>query len=137
VFAKHVDHNVKIEDLMHKNADVPGDAEVEAEFEIFQAGDANQKKQANLALNQGDEALVVRYEFYKYLGAVSAEGEALCGGKGVAEAPVNCGGLGDYVGAQIAGFNAVQPPVPEPKTTAMLLAGLGAMGLLAKRRRIR
>ena len=32
-------------------------------------------------------------------------------------------------------FDAVAVPVPEPETYAMLLAGLGALGLMAKRRR--
>jgi len=141
VFAKHVGHNVKLDDLLKGNADVPNDQEVEAEFEIFQAGDKNAQKFANLAVNKGDAALVLRYEFYKYIGDFTAQGEALCGGgKGGGKGgggitPDACGGLGDFVGAQMAGFNVVQPPVPEPGTTAMMLAGLGVMGLLARRRR--
>ena len=143
VFAKHVDHNVELNNLLEHNADVPKDAEVEAEFEIFQAGDINnngngKKAFADLALNPADAALVLRFEFYKYLGNLSAEGEALCGGKagGGPALPANCGGLGDYVGAQIAGFNAVQPPlaVPEPGSYAMLLAGMGVLGWVARRR---
>ncbi len=51
---KHVDHNVKLDDLVKHHADVPGDAEVEVEFEIFQAGDLNGKKDAALVLNPGD-----------------------------------------------------------------------------------
>ena len=31
-------------------------------------------------------------------------------------------------------FDAVAMPVPEPETFAMLLAGLGALGLMARRR---
>lgn len=149
-YSKHLDHNVKLEDLMHGNADVPGDAEVEVEFELFQAGDVggngNGKKQLNLGLAPADAGLVLRYEFYKYLGDVSADGEALCGRQGRGRGgnggggatPADCGGLGDYVGAQMAGFNAIQPPlaaaVPEPQSYAMMLAGLGLMGWLMRRR---
>ena len=41
--------------------------------------------------------------------------------------------VGDYVGEQIAGFNAVQA-VPEPTTYAMLLGGLALIGLCQRRR---
>nr|WP_316642353.1 PEP-CTERM sorting domain-containing protein [uncultured Roseateles sp.] len=143
VYAKHVDHNVKLEDLMKGHADVPGAAEVEVEYEIFQAGDANGNKLLDLALNPADEALVLRYEFYKYLGDLGANGEALCGGggkghgKGGGIGPADCGGLGDYVGAQMAALNAVQPAlaVPEPETYALLLAGLGFIGLRVRQTR--
>jgi hypothetical protein len=146
VFAKHVDHNVKLDDLMKGHADVPKDAEVEVEFEIFQAGDKNGNKLNNLALNPGDAGLVLRYEFYKYQGDLSAAGEALCGagnggggkGGGGGSSPADCGGLGDYVGAQMAAFNAVQPAlaaVPEPQTWALMLAGLASVGWLTRRRR--
>jgi hypothetical protein len=138
-----VGHNVKLDDLLKGNADVPNDQQVEAEFEIFQAGDKNAQKFANLVVNKGDAVLVLRYEFYKYIGDFTAQGEALCGGNaggkggggGGGITPDACGGLGDFVGAQMAGFNVVQPPVPEPGTTAMMLAGLGVMGLLVRVRR--
>lgn len=137
-YSHHLDHNVALENLMQGNADVPNNAEVETEFEVFQAGDVNQGKVAKLALNPGDAALVLRYEFYKYVGPLSAEGEASCGGHGGGETPAACGGLGDYVGAQMAGFNAAQPAaaVPEPQTFAMLLAGLGVLGAVVRRRRL-
>lgn len=139
VFVNHVDHDVRVEDLMKGNAVVPNDQQVEAEWEIFQAGDKNAQKFANLLVEKGDAALVLRYEFYKYQGDLSAAGEALCGGKGGKGGggggggitPDACGGLGAYVGAQMAGFNVVEPPlpaVPEPQSYAMLAAGLGLIG---------
>ncbi len=144
VFANHVNHNVKVEDLLKGNAVVPGDDQVEAEYDVFQAGDINHngngKKFANLVLNPADAALVLRYEFYKYQGPLKALGEVNCGGGkggvgGGVITPADCGGLGDFVGAQMAGFNAVQiAAVPEPETYALLLAGLALIGAVARRR---
>lgn len=140
VFANHLDHDVQINDLVHGNANVPADAQVETEWEIFQAGDKNERKINALVLGAADAALVVRYEFYRYAGPLDAFGEALCGGgghgNGHGPTPQDCGGLGDYVGAQIAGFNAVQPPVPEPGTWALLGAGLATLAFARRARRI-
>ncbi len=109
---------------------------MEVEFEIFQAGDVKGKRDAALALNPGDAALVVRYEFYRYVGALTPEGEADCGAHGGDESPAACGGLGDYVGAQIAGFNAVEPlvAVPEPGQSTRLALGLVGLAIGWRRR---
>jgi hypothetical protein len=141
IFAKHLDHGVELDHLMQGHADVPGEAEVEAEFATFQAGGENEVSKALLNLDANDQALVLRFEFYRYIGALKADGSVDCSGKGGNRAgPESCGGLGGYVGAQMAGFNLVQDPlpagvlppvavVPEPGTWALWLGGLGALAL--------
>ncbi|EHR72348.1 PEP-CTERM putative exosortase interaction domain-containing protein [Burkholderiales bacterium JOSHI_001] len=140
IFVQHVDHNVEVQNLMHGHPDVPDDNELETEFAIFQAGDNEgdlSRKINRFSLNPGDAALVLRYEFYRYIGPLKNDGSIDCSGKNNAPHGVDdCGGLGDYVGAQMAGFNVVQPelaPVPEPHTWALLLAGMGLVGLRTRR----
>ncbi len=56
------------------------------------------------------------------------------GGKGTAFPPTFTGEGGNgFFGPNL--FIAAAPPVPEPKTYAMLMAGLGLLGLIARRRR--
>lgn len=141
IFKQHNDHEVKLEDLMKGHPDVPDDQEVEIEWEIFQSGDKNGNKLLGIDLAADDRNVVLRYDFYRYQGELSADGEAICGKQnrgGDGATPEACGGLGAYVGAQMAGFNAVQPPlappVPEPAGWALMLGGLGLAGWLRRRR---
>lgn len=103
--------------------------ETEIEWQVLQPGFVDEvSKSINM---KGDPSVAIRFEFYKYKG--SFDGEGLVDPK-LAETPhgntLNAY-VGDYVGEQIAGFNAVQA-VPEPAEYAMLIGGLG---LLATRRR--
>ncbi|MBI5789952.1 MAG: PEP-CTERM sorting domain-containing protein [Rhodocyclales bacterium] len=43
----------------------------------------------------------------------------------------------DYVGLDNVSVQAVAAPVPEPETYALMLAGLGLMGFVARRRKQR
>ena len=91
-----------------------------------------------------------RYEFYKYTGPfnVDGSGEVRCDGSDplafghACDTPFGDGqvadinDLGNFVGAQIAGFNADQAgAVPEPQAGALMLAGLVGIGSLVRRRR--
>ena len=154
-------HEVELNNLLRHNNDVEA-AEVEVEWDVFQARfdgqGINEDKVAQFVLGANDKAVIRRYEFYKYTGLFdpSGDGEVMCDGGGAAlghacDNPFGDGtpagggvnDLGNFVGAQIAAFNAVQAPVqvpapvPEPETYTMLLAGLGlvfGIGRRTKRR---
>lgn len=105
--------------------------EVEIEWQVLQPGFVDEVSKA-IQLN-GDPALAIRFEFFKYLGRFDDEGlvdplrEQIPVGNTLNE------WVGDYVGEQVAGFNAVQAAVPEPTSLAMMLGGIAA--LLWRRRR--
>jgi hypothetical protein len=104
--------------------------ETEIEWQVLQPGKVDEVSKA-INLN-GDPALAVRFEFYKYLGTFDGEGLV---DPSVAETPVGNtlnASVGDYVGEQIAGFNAVQA-VPEPATGALMAGGLAALAWLRRR----
>ena len=105
--------------------------ETEIEWQVLQPGYVDEVSKAVGA--NGDPSVVIRFEFYKYLGTF--DGEGLADPKG-SETPKGNGlnaSVGNYVGEQIAGFNAVQA-VPEPQTWALMLAGVALLGSLARRR---
>ena len=78
-----------------------------------------------------DKTIIRRYEFYKYVGAFNADGSGEVDCNGLCETdPLGQRVVGSCVGAQIAGFNAVQA-VPEPQTWALMLADT----LMVRRRR--
>ena len=143
-------HEVELNNLLRHNGDVEA-AEVEVEWEVFQArfdGHGNNaNKMAEFALGVNDKAVIRRYEFYKYTGLFdpNGEGEVMCDGAGAlghaCDNPLGDGtvaginDLGNFKGAQIAAFNAPAAAVPEPATYAMLLAGMGLVFGIARRRR--
>ena len=152
-FKTSVNHDVELNNLLRHDADVEA-AQIEIEWEVFQArlnGQGhNENKVAEFVLGANDKAAIRRYEFYKYTGPFdpNGEGEVLCDGANplafghVCDNPfgdgkvANINDLGNFVGAQIAAFNAVQAAVPEPGTYAMWLLGLGLVGGFVRRRAI-
>jgi len=122
---------VELKDLISDDPDDPDDKnwsngepdEVEVEWQILQTefsnpdGANNDLAGGNEALPDGDEVVTRRYEFYKYTGPLDPESnEAGCDNypqisdpddpKYKAECdPGTVTVLGDYIGAQMAGFN--------------------------------
>jgi hypothetical protein len=132
VTTSHNNQLVELKDLVSDDPDNPNDEnwrngepdEVEVEWRILQtefnnpAGKNNDLAGAKEDLPHGDEVITRRYEFYKYAGPLDPESnEATCDNypqisdpgnpKYKAECdPATVTILGDYIGAQMAGFNA-------------------------------
>jgi hypothetical protein len=118
----HNNEPVELRDLVSDDPDDPNDTnwtngepdEVETEWHILQTEFANpgagndELAGDNDELPNGDEVVTRRYEFYKYAGPYDEEThEALCDSYPdplpAPECEVEL--LGDYIGAQMAGFN--------------------------------
>lgn len=131
--------NVGLNDLMgghhaFQNDDVAAlddMPETEIEWQVLQPGKVDEvSKSLDL---KGDPSVVVRYQFFKYLGNFDDEGLVDPTAEQKPIGNVLNDSVGSYVGEQIAGFNAVQA-VPEPETLALMLAGLASIGLHRLRR---
>jgi hypothetical protein len=127
----HNNARVELKDLVSDDPDDPNDRswtngepdEVEVEWQILQTefkkanGANNELEGGREDLAEGDEVVTRRYEFYKYTGPLDPESnEAKCDKYPPVSDPFNpeykgeCDPavvtiLGDYVGAQMAGFN--------------------------------
>jgi hypothetical protein len=135
----HNNREVKLRDLVSDDPEDPNDPnwrngepdEVEVEWQILQTdfkkadgGKNGELKGAPEDLDQGDEVITRRYEFYKYVGPIDNEsGEALAESvgpddlHGVGTTTVNGVEVdlstvviaGDYVGSQMSAFDAEAP----------------------------
>ncbi len=136
VFTIQYDHPVVLGQLLGNNGIVPqGSSEIEVEWQLLQA---NKFPELD---NQGDagagmESVLRRYEFYKYIGPFSAEGEALCEDPNAAGC---AGSVGAFIGDQNLALNVngyyFGPAVPEPGTSTMMISGIGALAAFMLRRR--
>jgi hypothetical protein len=133
VTTSHNARRVELKDLVSDDPDDPDDKnwkngepdEVEVEWHLLQTefnnpdGAKNELAGNEEALPNGDEVVTRRYEFYKYTGPLDPEtNEAKCDNYPQISDPSNpkfkakCDPavvtvLGDYIGAQMAGFNVV------------------------------
>lgn len=131
VTTSHNNQRVELKDLVSDDPDDPNEKnwangepdEVEVEWRLLQTefsnpdGANNDLAGANEELPDGDEVVTRRYEFYKYTGPLDPESnEATCDNYPQISDPedpkykADCTPdvttvLGDYIGAQMAGFN--------------------------------
>ena len=138
VFTTEFDRGIRLEELMGENLD---GIETEMEWQLLQKDDAGKGgilENGGLgAVGAFAESVIRRYEFYEYTGLYKPddhEADPLLGDSNADPSEV-----GAFLGAQQAGINLNGPvgAVPEPETYAMLLAGLGLLGFMARRRKQR
>jgi hypothetical protein len=149
VFTTELPDAIKLEDLIGGNPKVD-QAETETEWALLQVERGNAGSgylESGLGLPAGPNAASIlrRYEFYKFSGLYKSDHEATFAdgygdSKPYIEFDINGnivgGDVGTYLGAQNGAVNlAALAPVPEPETYAMMLAGLGMVFGIARRRR--
>lgn len=111
VLKNEVPRNVVVDDLLEDNPVVPVDgnpAQVETAWKLLQYNPHSPNSgvmHSQALISQGSKAVVRKYEFYKYSGALDpATNKAVCGGDGLCTAPLD-GELGDFIGTQMAAAN--------------------------------
>ena len=139
-YTTKVNKNIDLGNLLRGDPEAER-ADIESEWGIFQLAPAahgrgvNEVKEKNIELGDADKAIIRRYEFYKYVGPLNLDGSGEVECNSLCENdPLGQKAVGNFVGAQIAGFNAVQA-VPEPQTWALMLAGIMMVGGLVRCRR--
>jgi hypothetical protein len=135
VFTTEVDHLVELEDLVADGEHIE-DAVTEIEWQLLQKDTGNPdsgKLESGYGVPVGPDAASIlrRYEFYAFSGVyddVSHEAQF--------ESPYNDSNPGpNDVGSYLGSQNAAANIVPEPQTCALLLAGSGLIGAVARRRK--
>ncbi len=110
-----------LDELVADNPVVPEDAaQIETAWDLMQTDltSNSKRKQKRGGLGNGSQAVVRRFEFYKYTGAVDpVTGQALCA-DGLCNAP-GPGEVGDFIGAQNAAAN-LNVPLTYPVTVTVV-----------------
>lgn len=136
VFVTEAAEPAELEHLLPGDPAVPDGsepAEVEIEWILLQAGkdDVDELDSGLVDMAEGNESVTRRYEFYKYLGDFSEEGEA------TTETPSDdLHEVGEFLGSQNAALNLQPFVVPEASTLTLFGIGLaGAAGYCWRRRK--
>ncbi|HEY9192589.1 MAG TPA: PEP-CTERM sorting domain-containing protein [Methyloversatilis sp.] len=139
IFKTELQAGVGLEELIGGNEKVDG-AELEIEWLLLQKEIGNplsgRFESVNVGIGENSEAILYRYEFYKFAGEYKNDHEVNFA-KGFGDGHPGPGDVGIYLGAQNAAVNfdvAAAVAVPEPSTWLSMLGGLGVLGLMVRRR---
>ena len=143
VFTTELQQPEGLKGLMHANLEARGIAldkradGTEMEWQLLQKDPGNPNSgflEIGLqVLDPNAEAAVRRFEFYEYVGDYKAEDHEALPRLGDSMADPN--EVGVFLGAQNA--QALLAPVPEPDIYAMMAIGLGLVGFVGCRRKLR
>lgn len=150
VFTTELEHDAELEDLIGGNPIIDqAKGNTEIEWQLLQTDPGNPlagQLESGYGAPVGPNAasIIRRYEFYRYSGEYDPEtNEALVISDSHPNHPDLPGydpsqpiELGNYMGAQNAAANLNVAAVPEPESYAMMLAGLGVLGVVARRRKL-
>jgi hypothetical protein len=137
VFTTEFEDPTELEDLVGDNQHVQ-QAETEIEWQLLQKEFNNPlsgKLESGYGVPVGPNAASIlrRYEFYEFSGMYDPETHEAQFDPPYGDSNPGPTDVGLYLGSQNAAANLVG--IPEPHTCALLLAGLGLIGALARRRK--
>ena len=138
VFTTEFEDPTELEDLVGDNVHVQ-EAETEIEWQLLQKDFNNPdsgKLESGYGVPVGPNAASIlrRYEFYEFSGVYDPETHEAQFEPRYGDSHPGPNDVGIYLGSQNAAVN-LGPAVPEPQTCALLLAGFGLIGAVARRRK--
>lgn len=136
VFTTELEKAPALEDLIGGNA-LLKNLKTETEWQLLQKDPGNALSgilESGYGAPVGPNAASIlrRYEFYKFGGLYDAVDNHAIFGAGGNDSLPGVGDLGTYLGAQNGAANLAA--VPEPETVAMMIAGLGLLAGVSRRR---
>lgn len=136
VFTTELENEVDLEELVGGNPKID-QAVTEVEWQLLQKEVGNPlsgllENGGGAAVGGDIEAILRRYEFYKFSGEYDSETHEALFGVGYGDTNPGPNDIGTYIGAQNVAANIA--PVPEIETYLMMMAGLGTIGFKLRRR---